>query len=163
MARSWSIEEIQFLENSIGTRSFTYIAKALGRTETSIIVKAKRLKLGSFRANMDYISITEFAEMLGVGRKMAWYLVDKKKIPSVRKYHKSNCQPIICIKYDDAVKFVKTYQKQQNNRWTPYEVSVLKFLKAKGLSIIEIANKINRSKASVAHKLSRIKSEEAES
>ena len=41
----WTDKECDFLKENIGTYSMAYIAKSLGRTETAVLVKAKRLNL----------------------------------------------------------------------------------------------------------------------
>ena len=49
----WTDKECDFLKENIGTYSMAYIAKSLGRTETAVLVKAKRLNLGCFKNNSD--------------------------------------------------------------------------------------------------------------
>jgi hypothetical protein len=64
----WSDNDVNFLKNNIGTLTFKGIAKRLGRTETAVIDKAKRLKLGTFESNSGLCSVKCACEILGVSR-----------------------------------------------------------------------------------------------
>jgi hypothetical protein len=47
MSKIWSHEEIDFLEEHIGKMKILTIAKKLNRTETGVLLKMKRLGIGT--------------------------------------------------------------------------------------------------------------------
>jgi hypothetical protein len=62
----WSEEEIDFLDENWGKYALKKLAKRLNRTETAIIVKAKRLGLGPTKYNTEYMNARELSGALGV-------------------------------------------------------------------------------------------------
>lgn len=153
----WTKEEVDFLKNSIGSMTFSAIAKKLNRTETAVLLKTKRLGLGAFKENTDLLSINEVAAMLDIDRKMAWSIVNSGKIKSVRKNIRGKTYRRFC-RYEDVLKFKKTYQKQCYKKWSDYEKSIMRMCQQKGLSQAEIGKRLNRSIAAVEHKVSRMRS-----
>jgi len=68
----WTSDEIQYLEESWGTKPIKTIAKSLGRTESSIITKANRLHLGRFLENGDYITVNQLYKVLNIVGQRNW-------------------------------------------------------------------------------------------
>lgn len=69
--RSWTKQEEQFLIESWGTKSLSYIVNNLNRTKSSILNKKNKLKLGSFLESGDYVSFNQLREALGYS-KSSW-------------------------------------------------------------------------------------------
>lgn len=67
-SRRWTKEEIEFLEEKWSYTSVSAIAKKLNRTETAVIIKAKRLKLGSAYTSGEYINANQIAKLLKIDR-----------------------------------------------------------------------------------------------
>lgn len=152
----WTKEEIDFLKNSIGSMSFSTIAKKLNRTETAVLLKTKRLGLGFFKENTDLLSINEVAAMLDIHRKTAWSIVDSGKIKSTRKNIRGKTYRRFC-RYEDVLKFKKTYRKQHYKKWSDYEKSIMRMCQQKGLSQTEIGKRLNRSTTAIEHKVSQMR------
>ncbi len=63
-SRTWTSEELSYLEEHWGIVSIASIAKKLNRTENAIIVKARRLGLGPALESGDYITFNQLAHTL---------------------------------------------------------------------------------------------------
>lgn len=62
MAKRWTEQENQYLKDNIGAFPIGIIAKRLNRSETSCVVKAKRVKAGTFSKHTDMFTIKEAAQ-----------------------------------------------------------------------------------------------------
>jgi biotin operon repressor len=150
----WTIEECNFLKDNIGTYSMAYIGKALGRTETAVLVKAKRLNLGSYKSNSDKITVADVCKILDIDRKGVYRMIRLGKIKYQRKRIRNKSFQYF-FDYEYIVKFAEQYQKQNFRKWTPYEVSRLKFLVLIGYTYKQIGKELGRSEAAIEHKLNR--------
>lgn len=65
--KSWTDEEIEYLENSYGNYSIKTISKRLGRTEVAISIKAKRLGLNCF-LNSEKLTAADLARAFRIDR-----------------------------------------------------------------------------------------------
>lgn len=65
MCRKWTDEDVDYLEMKWGNASIQTICKKLNRTESSIKNKVRRLKLGAFTENGNYITFNFLSESLG--------------------------------------------------------------------------------------------------
>lgn len=65
--RTWTEEEINYLQEAWGTVSIRTIAKNIKRTETAVTLKAKRLGLGSPYTN-EYLSANQVSKLMGIDR-----------------------------------------------------------------------------------------------
>ena len=68
--RPWTAEEIEYLKDNVGLKSFDAIAKRLERSKISVYRKAERLELGTYVENTEYLSINDIAEMLVCGNSL---------------------------------------------------------------------------------------------
>ena len=57
--KQWTPEEEAYLSDSWGTKSIKTLAKNLGRSEQSVIVRAQRLGCGPFLDSGDYIALNQ--------------------------------------------------------------------------------------------------------
>lgn len=101
MAKRWTKEEIEYLMSKWGSVSIPVIAKRLGRTESSITNKARRLKLGPHLENADCISLNQLYMAMrgswgGTYTKQQW--IDKGL--SVRTHKVKNCSFLV-VNVDD--------------------------------------------------------------
>jgi len=78
MSKRWTGQELEFLRDRWGSTSVKGLARSLGRTETAIVIKARRLKLGAFLAAGDYVTLEQVYVALGISnggsayRKISW-------------------------------------------------------------------------------------------
>lgn len=150
----WTIEECDFLKENIGTYSMAYIGKALGRTETAVLVKAKRLNLGSYKRNSDKITVADVCKILDIDRKGVYRMIHLGKIKYQRKRIRNKSFQYF-FDYEYIIKFAEQYQKQNFKKWTPYEVSRLKFLVLRGYTYKQIGKELGRSEVAIEHKLNK--------
>lgn len=131
------------------------IAKHLNRTETACFIKAKRMKLGVFRNRTELLSITEAAEMLGIGYKSLVRIIKKgelqyKEVPIrnnvIRKF----------LDFNEVMNFRTSYSKQNNRKWSSYEISRLRMLLMQEKTYAEIGKILGRSRYAVYKKANRI-------
>lgn len=106
----WSENDVDFLKNNIGTLTFKGIAKRLGRTESAVIVKAKRLKLGTYTSNSEFCTIGEACELLGVTRPILMKKVRKGKLKPLRKNIRGGAYRMF-FRYEELEEFKKAYAK----------------------------------------------------
>lgn len=87
--RTWTAEEIDYLQDRWGEVSVKGIAKKLNRTESAVINKISRLKLGSFLDNSEYITFNQLTHAVtGTGKSYSYRLeswVEKRGLPIVNK------------------------------------------------------------------------------
>lgn len=148
----WTDEECDFLKENIGTYSMAYIAKSLGRTETAVLIKAKRLNLGCFKSNSDKITVADVCEILDIDHKGVYRMIRLGKI-KYRRIRIRNKSFQYFFDYEYIVKFAEQYQKQNYKRWTSYEISRLKLLVSRGLTYKQIGKELGRSEISIRKKI----------
>jgi len=66
---SWSNEEIEYLKDGAGFTKVSTIAKNLGRSYQSVILKMKRLNVYNTKTQTGMLNMNELANILGVDRK----------------------------------------------------------------------------------------------
>ena len=178
----WTKEEIEFLEESWGTKSKKSIAKHLGRTEAAVRHKAIRLGLGNWLHTSDYITVYELLNILGItyGGDVLERL-KKHGFPSVKKVpHISASVNVIYLdkfwkwaeKNQDAISF-KNFEygalgiepgwvndkrardkHKKNTRWTPLDDEILKSMaKQYKYTAEEMAKRLQRSEPSILRRL----------
>lgn len=79
--KSWTEEEILFLEEKWGVMSRTGIAKKLGRSVSAIQNKAQRIGLGSPLLHLDGITLNQLAEVFGLHYGIVRNWRDKYGLP----------------------------------------------------------------------------------
>ncbi len=86
--KKWTTEEVDYLKDSWGTYSIDSICKKLGRSKCAIMNKVKRLELGPFLENGDYITFKQLVEALGyngTGGYLAKSWIKNRKLPVMNK------------------------------------------------------------------------------
>ena len=66
MAKNWTVEELEYLEDNWGVISVKSISNYLNRSVNAINIKKDRLGLGAFLDNGDYITWNQLLNVLGV-------------------------------------------------------------------------------------------------
>lgn len=172
--RRWTQEEIDYLENAIGTFTVQSIARKLGRSFDAVNLKLNRLGLSGFEKSTDMLILNQVSLILGVERKT---LLNKWKKNGLKIIRKGN---YIAVHQDDLIKYMEknpdhwnatsvtddslfmayTWYKEKRRTdtkkqyfWTPDDVSKLKYLRHNGYSISEIADQMGRSPSSIKYKL----------
>lgn len=108
--KAWTTEEMDYLENKWGRVTVSYIAKKLRRTETSITLKAQRMKLGSRLAG-EYVTFNELLTALGLQGSYSWLrdkYINKNGLPAKRK------GKYLIIKIDDFWKWAEQHKQILN-------------------------------------------------
>lgn len=149
----WTEEEIEFLKNNVGNKSFPAIAKKLNRTCAACVERASKLGL-VYTEITDKITASEAAEILGTSQNTVYDLIKKGKLKAYRKcIYKGK---FIFLKLEEVEKFAETYKKYNPKSWTETEYSKLEMYLKKGLTSQQIAEKMGRTKYSIEHKVARI-------
>lgn len=107
MAKRWKQDEVEYLMSKWGQISIIAIATKLCRTESAIINKARRLKLGPHLENGDCISLNQLYMAMrgtwgGTYTKQQWI---EKGLP-VRTHKVKNCSFVV-VNLDDFWKWAK--------------------------------------------------------
>lgn len=179
MAKRWTEEEKDFINEYWGVRTTDYIAKKLNRTKYAIIRYAEKNKLGSAYKEC-YLSTEDISKMFNIDSSTVSKIWIKSYGLKGRK-RKLRERKIWCIKADDLYSWCKenqdkwkaTYleeyalgfeddwlkQKRQRDKdktviksgtsWTMKEIEILKRRVKEGKTSREIGLELNRSKASV--------------
>lgn len=64
--RRWTQEELQILEDKIGTFTVETIARRLGRSFDAVNIKLNRMGLVGFEKSTDLLTLNQVCQMLGV-------------------------------------------------------------------------------------------------
>lgn len=105
----WTQEEVEFLRDSWGVLSISSICRQLNRSLKSIKSKANRIGLEPLRNSFDDdITITEFAEYMGISRYRIYYF--HKRGLKMKRKKLSNKTSMYMISIKDALKFLEEHQ-----------------------------------------------------
>nr|WP_315022948.1 hypothetical protein [uncultured Aminipila sp.] len=115
-AKNWSREETEQLKEWWGYKTIPQIAKLLGRTETAIIVKYKRLGLGAPTSAGELLTGRATAETLGVDiHTITDYWIPKLGLKAKKKAFRG-IKKMWMIHIDDLMKFLKANQDKWDSR-----------------------------------------------
>lgn len=95
--RHWTDEEKEYLAEKYGVISIGQIAKNLDRTESAIINMRRRLKLGRFLENGEYISFNVLLNALGYTHSSYLYTswIKNRKLPvHMKKIHMNSVRVV---------------------------------------------------------------------
>lgn len=172
--RRWTPEELEVLEEMIGTYTVAVIAKKLGRSFNSVNIKLNRMGLTGFEKSTDLLTMNQVCLMLGVQSRTVKTKWKSKGLQIMRKGN------YLAIKQEALIKYLKNHPEDWNAanipndslimrypwykekkardtktqyHWTPEEKSKLWYLRHEGYTIREIAEKMGRSEASIRYKL----------
>lgn len=70
MGETWSKEEIEYLENEVGSVKVPTIARNLGRSKQSVQLKMKQLQIYNTKQQTGMLTMNELAHFIGVERKI---------------------------------------------------------------------------------------------
>ena len=147
--QTWSKEEIARFRNLWGYRPLAEIARLLGRTETALEVKAKKLKLPAVADWPGVYTEVTLSPLLGMDRKSVWRLMRiGAELPAITLYKRNKPVQVVyedhlCrwlkrpenwvfitdvdrISHPPFVAAIQATQRQWNDAWlTPGETAVL--------------------------------------
>jgi hypothetical protein len=187
--KRWTPEEIDYLKENIGNSSISTIACNLNRTETAILLKSKRLKLGKTQSISGRVTCGEIATLLSIDRKtvVGWVnqhgLLATQKVTALKKrytlvspedfwkwafHHKEKINFRSLERNDfppepdwvEEERITPSFTKKNYKYWTTSEDCLLSKLINKGLSYVEIAEHINRTMFSVERRYHRIRKDD---
>lgn len=176
--KEWKNEEIEYLKENFGSEPIEEIARKLNRSVSAVLLKSRRLRIGSISANMDNLNTVQLGDALGIqakdvicfitkyGLKARKVKLIKRKVYRIKlsnfwKWAELNRNRIHWDKVeknvlgkeppwvDDARKETDITSKKKYSKWSKYEKDKLKFYYNKGLTYKEIANRLNRGIATV--------------
>lgn len=176
--KEWKNEEIEYLKENFGSEPIEEIARKLNRSVSAVLLKSRRLRIGSISANMDNLNTVQLGDALGIqakdvisfitkyGLKARKVKLIKRKVYRIKlsnfwKWAELNKNRIHWDKVeknvlgkeppwvDDARKETDITSKKKYSKWSKYEKDKLKFYYNKGLTYKEIANRLNRGIATV--------------
>lgn len=178
--RPWTKEEEQKLIELSELKTQSGIAKALGRSESSVRNKRKRMGLESYTNQTDRLTMTDVARLVGVDLASIGKTWKKYGLKFRKNGH------YMTVSEENLIKFMKTNPKlwkaskcdyyyfgqykwfqdrlenekagldvgdhyQNKKSWSAYEIGKFKLLKQKGYTHKEIAQKLGRTKISIDH------------
>lgn len=116
--KTWTTEEIEYLQKEYGRTNLDKISKKLGRTLSSVAGKAHRLKLGPSYEAQGEITAAELARSLGREKSTILRWIYNKELPSTHRKAKEK-KKYQMIKIQD---FWKWAEKNKNlMKWDLYE------------------------------------------
>lgn len=95
----WSVDEVEYLKNNIGSKPIKIIAKHLGRKPTAVIVKSKRIGVENTKDEYG-ITAGKIASIIQVDRRIVLDWVHKYNLPHQRHITK-NTRSFIFINVSD--------------------------------------------------------------
>lgn len=136
----WTEEEINTLKDLWGTKTIPQIAKKMGRSINSIKIKSTRLKLGAFKSNSEYLSVTQIARILNIDTHTILDRWIEKYNLKFKLIAPSGIQKFKYVNIDDLLEWLKNNQDKWNStRLEEYGLGVEpKWLKDKRKKDIEI-------------------------
>ena len=175
--RTWTKEEVEFLQEHTDRMFVWEIAKRLKRSETSVIMKMHRMGIKGIRESTDFLTVHRVCEIMGVTyrtvkrwerhglpvkSKGAYLHICQKdlikflfKNQSLWDATKVRDDHLLCMQTDLQEVFLKKKiaDRKKPMRWSDYETHKLKMMYARGSSIREIADAIGRSYYAVKNKI----------
>lgn len=184
--KRWTPEEIDYLKEHMGYLQIPVIASNLDRTETAILQKIKRLKLGKIKNITGRVTSGEIATLLSIDRKTVMGWVKNHGLPATQKVTGLKKRYILISPEDfwewafenkekidfrlnarnslppepdwvEAERINPSYNKKNYQHWTTKEDNLLAELIDEGLSYSEIAKRMKRTHFSVERRYHRIR------
>ena len=81
MGLLWTYEEIEYLKDNVGKIKLSTIATNLGKTNTAVLLKIKKLNLGNTKENTGLITLNGLANILNVDRATVKGWADRHSLP----------------------------------------------------------------------------------
>lgn len=186
MTKYWNEEEIRYLKDNIGTLKVTTISINLGRTETAVLIKMKRLGIGNTKEQSGMMTTGELAKILKVDRTTVrgWEqrhgLPIKKKITRSEKMFKFIDNEEFWVwagKNKDKIKFSniernyippepewveplrfknEEYQEKTYKQWTTIEQKRLIAMMNQNYSKQRMAKELGRSVISIGNRIKKV-------
>lgn len=112
VARRWTKQEKEYLKENYGSVSIGHIARKLNRTESAILNKRQRMKLGAYLENGYYVTLRQLLEALGLEggysyKNISW--IENRGFPVINK--KVNKCSFKVVNLDDFWKWAEKNQQ----------------------------------------------------
>lgn len=91
MGKIWKPEELEYLQDQWGYSSVKAIAKALGRSENAINIKAFKLKLGAHLDSGQYLSLNQLLLAVGITGGNSYFFDDEKPKSARVRWQEGEC------------------------------------------------------------------------
>lgn len=104
--RSWTKEEVEFLESKWGVLNRSKIAEDLGRSESAVQQKAQRLGLGDALTHIDGITVSQLSLMIDTHYALIKNWIHKYDFPAKRKRLTAK-RNVLYVRYDDFWKWAE--------------------------------------------------------
>lgn len=181
--KHWTDEEIKILIDNYGKYSFKTIGKMMGKTAKAVENKKNRLKLGDSLKYTEYITAKELAKALGRSHTTIRRWINKNGLPATYKtliysqkfyrikvskfwsWARLNLNLMKWELYERGLlgkepmwldSEIKKYNKKSKincKKWTKTDICYLISYYKNGLSLSEISEKLNRTKAAIDKRL----------
>lgn len=130
--KTWTKKEMNYLYLNWGFFTIKQFAKKFNRTETAILIKAKRMKLGSPYKNISRFSARQVADIMGVDlHAVTDYWIKKCGLKSSKKPYRN--RSFCLIEYDNLISWLEHNQDKWDSRRITKDIFLLKplWLRAK--------------------------------
>lgn len=115
-SRNWTEKEKLFLKSNWGYKSVPSIAKTLNRAENGIIIKAKRMKLGSPYTSGEFLNASQIAKLLLVDtHTITDYWIEKCKLKASHKAMRKTFKMWL-VSFDNLVEWLKNNTDKWDSR-----------------------------------------------
>jgi hypothetical protein len=180
--KRWTIEEDNFLFENIGQKTIKYIAKKLNKSESAVYTRADKKGYSNTKELTGMYTANQIAKAFDIDSHVIYKLCNSGRLKHIKKISCKEARYYF-LKSNDIWNFVKEnkyifnfkrYKKysilpepswlneyilKENKalnklkKWENKDIEILKKLFYMNYSNTEIANIINRSYSSIAHKL----------
>lgn len=113
IGRTWTSEDIAYLEDSWGTVSIRHIAKKLGRSVSAVKQKAQRIGLGDPTLHYEGITISQLMKALDKSYNTVYVWIRKYGMPVKEKLFVQEMR-VKVISYDDFWKWAEQHKELLN-------------------------------------------------
>ena len=184
--RNWTQKEICILQDLWGEKTIPKIAKILNRSENAVNVKSKRLGLGSFKANSEYLCGRDIERIMKVDiHTVTDYWMGKCGLKYKSVKPRGN-KAFKYVKHSDLLKWLEHNQDKWDSRklelyslgiepewlkekrkadkkrpvafkpYTRWEENIICRMYRSGSTIQSIADAVGRSHAAIGHRVRRM-------
>jgi predicted DNA-binding transcriptional regulator AlpA len=108
--RRWTEEEKSILEQDWGRISIDMIAQKVKRSKLAVRVKAERLGLGTYLANLKALTVSELAEMIGEKYSTVYNWIKRNNFPA-RKRKVSGKMVVYLVYPNEFWKWAKEHER----------------------------------------------------
>ena len=114
-SKNWAIEEMNYMYFNWGNFSIKQFARKFNRTEIAILIKSKRMRLGSPYKSRTRFSANQVADIMGVDiHAVTDYWIKKLGLKSYKKAYRN--KQFHLINFDDLMSWLEKNQGKWDSR-----------------------------------------------